>query len=90
MIEDPVDHKGFCPRCGEQVMGTDYACPRCALVLPWKKKPEEEEAEESAAEVCKCGHRRDAHVGAGTDFSPCIKPGCSCTAFTPQPTASTE
>ena len=91
MIEDSIDHKGFCPRCGAKVMGIHYACPRCAKVL-WKRKPDEKEAdEESAVEVCKCGHRRSEHILEDRfESSPCIKLGCLCTAFTPKLTTSTE
>ena len=90
------DGEAICPRCGAKVLETDYVCPRCAKVLTWKRKPYEEEApkrqgEESAAEVCKCGHPRAAHViRPGADLSPCVKRECPCTAFTPQPTTPTE
>ncbi len=41
---DPGDG-AFCPRCGAQVLETDYACAQCTQLLPWKweKKPDEEE-----------------------------------------------
>ncbi len=46
MIDDSdlVDGQARCPRCGAKVRETHYACPRCAQVLTWKKKPDNEEA----------------------------------------------
>ena len=41
---DLVDGEARCPRCGAKVRETNYACPRCAQVLTWKKKPDDAEA----------------------------------------------
>ena len=86
---DPVDGEARCPHCGAKVLETSYACPNCGQVVRWMRKPDEEEAEESAADVCECGHLRSEHILRG-QVSLCIKPGCSCMAFTPPPTTFTD
>ena len=87
-VSDLVDGQARCPRCGAKVRETHYACPRCAKVLTWKKKPDQKEAPN---DVCECGHLRSEHILRGqVELSPCIKRGCSCTAFRSQLVESNE
>ena len=88
MTEDsgPLDGEARCPRCGAKVLETSYSCPQCAQVLT--RKPDKDEAPDG---VCECGHLRSKHILRDeVGLSPCIKLGCSCTAFRSQPVESNE